>query len=364
MEAYILDETFTSQAIFDTFGSFIWVERFNGAGEFELYMPIRISALNELKIGRYLWRKETRSMMIIETVEIKTSEDMDSNLVVKGRSLESILDRRIVWEQTILSGNFQNAIKKLLDENVIKPNDSSRKIPNFTFKTSTDSKITSLTLSDEIQLFGENLYDTIFSMCEEQNIGFDIFPNGDNGFEFELKTGVDRSYNQDALPWVVFSPSYDNLMNSNYINSYVNFKTIALVGGEGEGSNKKLTIAVDDDGAGEGITRREMYVDASYISTNVQEGYELTTASYYQWIHYQGRLALRETKYTTAFDGEINADIQYIYGRDFYLGDIIQIENENGVTARSRVSEIMWSQDISGTKIVPTFISINERTDV
>lgn len=363
METFVLDETYTTQAIFDTFESFIWVERFNGAGDFELHMPVRISTLNELKIGRYLWRKDTKAQMIIECVEIETNPEEGDKLSVTGRSLESILDRRIVWKQTILSGNFQNGIKKLLDDNVISPSDSSRKIPNFVFKSSTDSNITSLTFDDEVQLFGENLYDAIYSLCEEKKVGFDVFPT-ENGFEFELKAGTDRSYKQNTLPWVVFSPNYDNMLSSNYINSYVNFKTIALVGGEGEGSEKKTTTAVDDDGAGSGLDRREMYVSASFISSNIPEGYEITPASYLEQIRYQGRLELRETKYTTAFDGEISVDVQYVYGKDFYLGDIVQIENEYDVTARSRINEIMWSQDISGTQMVPTFISINEREDL
>lgn len=363
MEAYVLDETYTSQAIFDTFESFIWTERFNGAGDFELHMPVRISALGELKIGRYLWKKDTKAMMIIECVEVETNPEDGDKLTVSGRSLESILDRRIIWKQTILSGNFQNGIKKLLNENVISPSDSSRRIPNFVFKTSTDSKITSLQFEDEVQLFGENLYDQLVSMCSEKNIGFDVFPT-DNGFEFELKAGVDRSYSQSSLPWVVFSPNYDNLLSSNYINSYVNFKTVALVGGEGEGSEKKTATAVDEDGAGSGLNRREMYVSAQSISSNIPEGYEITPESYLKQIQYQGRLELRETKYTTAFDGEVVADVQYIYGKDFYMGDIVQIENEYDVQGQSRITEIMWSQDASGTQMVPTFVSINERKDI
>lgn len=359
---YVLDESYTSQAIFDTFQSVIWVERFNGAGDFQLDMPVRISALSELKIGRYLWKRDTKTQMIIECVEIKTDFDEGSKLTVTGRSLESILDRRIIWKQTILSGNFQNGIKRLLNENVISPSDSSRKIPNFVFKTSEDPKITGLKFDEEVQFFGENLYDTIYSLCEEKNIGFDVFPT-ENGFEFELKAGIDRSYDQSVLPWVVFSPSYDNMLSSNYINSYINFKTIALVGGEGEGSDKKTTTAIDDDGVGSGLTRREMYVSASYVSSNVPDGYEITPSSYLDQIRYQGRIALRETKYTTAFDGEISIDIQYVYGKDFYLGDVVQIENEYDVSAKSRITEIMWSEDVSGHQIIPTFVSINERTD-
>ena len=181
-----------------------------------------------------------------------TSDTEDGNHVtVTGRSLESILDRRIVWGQKLLSGNLQNGIKTLLNENVISPSDSNRKIPNFIFKESIDPAITKLKL--EAQYTGDNLYDVIQKICEEQGIGFKITLNDKKQFVFELYAGFDRSYDQTENPYVIFSPKFENIINSNYIESKASLKTVTLVGGEGEGAGRRYTTV----GGGSGLNRRE-----------------------------------------------------------------------------------------------------------
>ena len=120
----------------------------------------------------------------------------------------------------------------MLNENVISPSDSNRKISNFIFKESTDSAITKLKL--EAQYTGDNLYDVIQKICEEQGIGFKITLNDKKQFVFELYAGFDRSYDQTENPYVIFSPKFENIINSNYIESKASLKTVTLVGGEGE----------------------------------------------------------------------------------------------------------------------------------
>ena len=137
-------------------------------------------------------------MMIVEKIQITSDTEDGNHVTVTGRSLESILDRRIVWGQKLLSGNLQNGIKTLLNENVISPSDSNRKIPNFIFKESTDPAITKLKL--EAQYTGDNLYDVIQKICEEQGIGFKITLNDEKQFVFELYAGSDRSYDQTENP--------------------------------------------------------------------------------------------------------------------------------------------------------------------
>lgn len=49
--------------------------------------------------------------MIVEKIQITSDTEDGNHVTVTGRSLESILDRRIVWGQKLLSGNLQNGIK-------------------------------------------------------------------------------------------------------------------------------------------------------------------------------------------------------------------------------------------------------------
>ena len=139
-------------------------------------------------------------------------------MTISGRSLESILERRIIWGQMTFSGTLQTQVKAMLDSCIISPTITDRKIPNFIFQESTDPAITSITLADT-QYNGENLYDAICKLCESNKVGFKIILNDSNQFVFSLYKGTDRSYDQDANPYVIFSPKFENIINSKYIKS-------------------------------------------------------------------------------------------------------------------------------------------------
>lgn len=222
MELLVLNTAFESIAVVDTYESLIWTDRYNAYGDFEIFFAMDTGLLEYLKEDNYLWLKESEHCMIIEEIKIDSDTEDGNHLIVTGRSLESILERRIIWGQRIFSGNLQNAIQTMLNENIISPSIADRKIPNFTFKASTDSKVTGLTIDN--QYTGDDLYTVIKGLCEENNIGFKIILTDDNKFEFCLYAGADRSYDQTENPYVVFSPNFENIINSNYYSSKANLK--------------------------------------------------------------------------------------------------------------------------------------------
>lgn len=353
MDATVLDSNYETFSMIDNFSSFIWTDRYIGYGDFEIYMPATTSVLSTLKQDQYISQRNSDRYMIIEKLETKTDVETGTYLLISGRSLESILERRIVWGLKTITGNFQSAIQTLLTENVISPDDPTRSISNFIFRPSTDERITSLNVS--LQLIGDNLYDVIFAVCDQAGVGFRVLPEDHGGFIFELYMGEDRSYSQEILSWVVFSPDYENLLSSNYIETKQSFKNTALVGGEGEGAEQ---IMVEVNASSEyGLNRRETFVQASDISSSTEEG-TLTPEEYKELLIMKGLEALAEVQPTQAFEGEINATGQFVYGKDFYIGDLVQVVNEYGMEARSRVSELIQTHDEFGESFIPTFITV------
>lgn len=355
MDLLILDEGFNGIETLDIFESLIWTDRYSEYGDFEIYTSASLQMLNKLKQDRYLWNRESDHVMIVEDIEITTDIESGSHLCITGRSLESILERRIVWNQTIIRGNLQNGIKKLLDENVIAPTDENRKISNFVFETSEDEEVTRLTVS--AQYTGDNLYDVISSLCKSFGIGFKILLSDDGKFVFSLYAGKDRSYDQTLNPYVVFSPGFDNILNSNYVESKKTLKTVTLVAGEGEGSDRKTITAECNDGAGTGLSRRELYTDARDISMTAQEG--ITEAEYLLQLTQRGQEALADNVATKSFEGEVDSARTYKFGEDYYIGDVVQVINEFGIESRSRVEELVISQSTSGIEMYPTFTIIS-----
>ena len=141
MELWVLDSKLQAIHLMDTFESLIWTDRYYECGDFEIHSSVTDILRKVLVSDNYLWSKNSEHTMIVEDIQIESDVEDGGRLTVTGRSLESILDRRIVFNKTVLSGNLQDGIKRLLNENVISPTDSSRKIENFIFEASDDEYV-------------------------------------------------------------------------------------------------------------------------------------------------------------------------------------------------------------------------------
>lgn len=69
----------------------------------------------------------------------------------------------------------------------------------------------------------------------------------------------------------------------------------------------------------------------------------------------EGTEALAEKDVTTSFEGEIANDVNFIYGKDYFLGDLVQIISGYGIEATTRVIEMIDSEDVNGTNLILTF---------
>lgn len=366
MEIFVLDSNFETLTCIDRYESLIWTERYFEAGDFELYLPLDIAMVQILVKDNYLFIKESDVIMVIETIDIDTSEK-GVYVKVSGRSLESILDRRIVWAETEINDTLQNGIKRLINENAISPSIADRKIPNLTFKDSTDTRITSLPM--EAYYYGDNLYDSVVYACTEANIGFKIRLVGGK-MQFEFYKGLDRTYNQTDRPYVIFSPEYDNILTSEYYESNEGLKNCALVSNEvrekteidSEGNatvtpGYMRTVEVKPDWYQSGLGRREVFYDVS-VADEDEDGNELTEDEKKAQMKTEALEELAETNITKVFDASVDASRQFIYRKDFDIGDVVQIKNEYGYESKARITEIIISSNTEGDGLYPTFTVI------
>lgn len=355
MEFLVLDKSFRTVAVIDSFESLIWTDRYSKCGDFEIYTSYTQENMENLKTDFYIWTDSSEHQMIIENRKITSDIELGSHLTITGRSLESVLDRRIVWTQTILNGSLEEQVKKLLNENVISPSDQKRKIENFVFGNSDDSYIESLSI--RMQFTGDSVYDAVRKICDSVDIGFKVSLNQNNQFEFKLYSGKDRSYGQNKNMFVVFSPNFDNIIDTNYYESKKNLKNVSLVGGEGEGADRRTVVVGDEDLTG--LDRREIYTDARDLSSETQDG-TMTSSQYDYLLRQRGYEDLTENKIIQTFDGQVEATNLYRYGEDFFMGDITELENEFGMTSRIRVVEYIICEDQNGKTEYPTFEVVEE----
>lgn len=355
MDLLVLNENFETIFVLDTYESLIWVDKFAEPGTFEIYTRVTDDIVNYCKPNYYLVNNDSEHVMIIEDISIESNVETGDKIKIVGRSLESILDRRIVWSQTNIDGNLQSGVQTLINNAIISPSIAGRAISNFIFEQAPQTETAITALEMEHQYTGDNLLEVITSLCEEKKIGFKITLNDQNQFVFRLYSGVDRSYAQDTLPYVVFSPSYDNVINSNFLEKNSITKNVALVGGEGEGTSR-ITETV---GTETGLLRREVFVDARDIRKE-----SLNPTKYKAKLASKGKDSLAEiNKDRESFDGKCDTTLGlYVYGRDFFMGDIVQMANEYGMEASSRITEFTWSYSTSGFETYPTFEPVENST--
>lgn len=353
MDISVLNTNFEVISVIDSFDSLIWTDRYNRYGDFELHTVFRPELLDVIKEDYYFRIKESEHIMIVEDIRISSDVENGDKLTVSGKSLESILTRRIVWSQTQIKDRLQNAVEKLLFDNFIRPSDPKRKIPNFVFRKNQHPILNFLQL--DTQYTGDNVYDVITNLCDIFSMGFRITLNDANQFVFELYYGENRSYSQEENPYVIFSPKFENILNSNYYSSNGEYKNVVLIAGEGEGSARKTSNIGDS----EGLTRRELFVDARDISSDIDGERTLSDSEYDSKLKNRGREKLKECSRNTAFEGEVDYFGMFRYGRDYFIGDIVQISNEYGHEGKVFISEVVTSQDNSGYSIYPTFKKID-----
>lgn len=361
MELYILDKSFNKLSIIDEYQSILWIDRYYEPGQFELYLGADSKLLNYLVIGNYIVHRDSEHVMVIEGVRIETSVEEGNHFTITGRSVEAFIGRRIIWRQTDFNNVYlQTAIQRLLNENLISPTLTLRKIPNFIFSASTDPKIISQKIT--AQYTGDNLLEVLNEICLDKKLGFKVVLDSSNRFVFSLYAGTDRSYDQTSETYVVFSPKFDNIINSNYFESDVNYKNVTLVAGAGEGVDR-LTYTV---GTTAGLERRELFTDARDISDKDEDNVDIPLPVYNEKLKERGKekLAADENKKEKTFDGKVDSSQTFVYGEDFYLGDVVQVRNEYGLQGAARVIEYVMSESVEGgLEYYPTFEAIQEEVE-
>lgn len=340
MYIYVLDTDRKRIGLIDNYVSLIWTTRYYGYGDFELYLPVTSEYLDLLREDYYLQITESDTVMIIEAITIKTDAENGNYLTVSGRSVESLLDHRVVCDRM----NADNMAIETLANYLVDWN-FSNPLTNKAERMMEEVAVTSETkgFSEKItaQYFGDNVYESVSELCQSYGYGFRM-PLIDGKFTFEMYKGKNRTRSQkDNIP-AVFSPEFENLVNTEYTYNKQDYKNVAFVAGEGEGTARKTVFS----GTKTGRERREMYVDARDLSSegvSPQEKYGFMLFS-------RGRDKLAEMSVTSEYVGEVNNFPEYCG-----LGDIVEVENEFGMKATARITEIIESYSTSGNTRVPTF---------
>lgn len=358
MEVYILDDLLRRVEVIDRFESLIWTERWASWGDIEMSIRSSFESRSLLKSGVRLALDRSYRVMTIETVEDGTTADGIKILKIKGRSLEMLFEDRMArfvktslnttptWDITDTPGAvMRKIVKDVCVTGVLSIHD---KIP-FIIESRHPS-LPADTIAEPIdpilvKIEPKTVYEALTSLSNTWVLGFRLLRDSDlSKVYFDVYSGIDRTASQMVSPAVVFAPELDNLQNTTEMSTIEGAKNVAYVmaaNGFMEVIAQGVDIEVD------GFERRVLVVNASDIV--LVAGAPLDSA-----MLQRGKEALAEHRAFQAFDGEINQNSQYKYNIDYYLGDLVEMRNTDGIANRMRVTEQIFVHDREGEREYPT----------
>lgn len=345
MDLWIYTENFEALGIVDTATSIIWANRYRQCGDFEIYISASAAMLDLLQEDRLVIRPDDEMIGIIEQVKTGTDTEDGDYIIASGRCARSILARRIIWDQTEINGTVENGLRKLITDALIFPAIAARKFDRLLL-----APAHGFTETIQAQYTGDNLLEAVENLCATTNYGFKITRQGTK-FLLDFYKGTDRTAGQTDNPRVIFSEDYQNLQSTEYTLNKTDYRSVALVAGEGEGDARRRTIvgrSVDQSG----LHRREMYVDARDISSN--DG-EISTSAYMAQLAERGNQSLSEAPIVRSMEGAIEPTMMFEYKKDYFLGDLVTVINKHGIQADTQVLEIVETWDSDGYTVTPTF---------
>ena len=357
MEIRLLNKKFVPVDVVDIYTSLIWTDRYYECGDFELKIPMAYLP-SKMAVGLYLSYDRSDHAMVIETMQIDRTESDENIVTVTGRSLEALLDRRVIYEYIYAKDTpIEDYVKMLLEKAVISPEKDYRKIDGFTFSASGSADISAIKI--EAQHQGESLYDALCEICKKQHIGWRLRLVG-GCLKFSLYKGRDKSAS------VIFSENMNNIAECQFLRSVKDYRNAALIiGGEDADAGKVYTDvdSADSNGLAVGIQRRELAVKSSAkYKTKDSAGNSVTLSSdqYIAVLQNEGKEKLTKHRVTSTVNGKTDsAEGQFQYGVNFSLGDIVTLDMGFASSVFSRVTEATFSVGIDGFEMYQSF----ENTD-
>lgn len=390
MQLYTLDGTsFLPNGYIQGYSSLIWTERYLSPGEFEL-VTAEPEILSKLPPGTLLCIQESAVIMMVDTVNLRQNEAGYPESVVTGRTIDAILDERVIWGPhgasmvtpryytskdialVCLWGVIVNATVNDVINTTARPSvlATGSYIPNVIV---TDSAPISTELIQKFTLQMGAASQVIRDFLGNEFLGIRtmrpglssepfkvVSVNTTNGaskgtiskvpaFEYikarlDVFKGVDRTRGQTAVTPVVFVAAAGHLINVEILDSDKDFATTLII------STPATTYASNTVYAKPppGFNTKVRYFDGSSLVEDldlIDADQVIDSVTKRYWADHSGRAIL---------DGDVSDLIPYQYGLDYFIGDLVTLQYNN-LNQTVWVSEYTRAQDKDGERAYPTF---------
>lgn len=310
----------------------------NGIGSLELVISEAIPNANLISENDILWfDHEYNKAFIVEHIETELS---GSNMTyrITANHLNVLLHDYITippsGEDTdVRTGSREQVVRQWVEQNCISPDNTPRaQYP--------------LVLSEAGGFGGTITEQSRFAVLSDEitrallpdDLGWRVDLDLENSrFIFKVLDGVNRTSAQDANSRILFGLRYGNIAGFRKVTDTISAKTVAFIGGQGDGSTRLL---VEVDGAGNG-RRKEFFIDAQDVGTSnelAERGYQ----------------ALSDAAAVNSFEFEVISR-QFHYERDYDLGDFVTVVVDKDTFQHLQIRELREIYEQGKITVKPVF---------
>ncbi len=353
---YVCNKNFERLGFIGNFSYLLWRKKYGPGSEAELHVDVTTKNIELLRKGNIIYRQDDNEAMYIYYRQFDDSSGVDQ-LVIKCFSLTRWTDRRILWKQYDFNATPEKIMRQSIIDNMISPADPTRKIPQVQLAV-----LKNIGQPIQQQISYKQVNEVCENLCTTHDIGMRCLFDGQT-LKYDFYEGADRTINQSINPRIILSKSRSNLLKRKYEDADNDLKTTALIGGAGEGTDRKMATICT---AFTGLNRREIFIDAREISDTRDSNGEqipISAGEYNSLLVAKGEEKKAEYTEFIGFDCELDVTKENTkYNEDFFLGDLITIkDDELGILMNSRVMQAdeVFQQDgksiyVTVGKSVPT----------
>ncbi len=369
MELVTLDSQFQPSRIVDNYKSLLWAERYLEHSDFELVSNDISRCISMLPLESTVSIRESTVPMVVEDYKIRKPLRGAPEVVITGRSFETVLERRasvislppdyatearIPW---MMSADKESDAAYKVIRTVI--GDGPRNIPGGPQVLTTIAPAVSpldaipeinpilpidysAGLTREFDIPAQNLYKTVLDLLATNRHGIkSIRPEvGGTKIRIEIYNGADLTQT------VAFDARFDQLDDATYLLSNRGSANVGYI----YGSNGASVVRKNNGGTEvSGLNRRVLLIDEAGDQTLTNTDVRTSRAL----------VELYKYNATALFDGETSEQVAAEFGQKYFLGDLLKLVGEYGLSQNVRVAEFIRSSDASGNKAYPTFEAVD-----
>lgn len=341
----------------DRYSSLQLTRSWHGIGSVELRINRYIRGANDLQRGKIIFpHNQLHKGYVIRHREIELDENgkASENWIIRALPLKSWLAQRLTYPPAHTAydnkqSDAETVMRHYVANNIVSPADVDRTMPGIVLE---DNLHRGPNVSWQSRY--KNLAEELEKIGLYSGLGWNVEVDTTNQqYVFKVLEGRDLTVNQSGLPPAIFSPEFNTLGQLSYTESDLNYRNFAVVGGQGEGIERRIVTVGDSAG----FERFELFVDARDVEEETQgENDEEPTPRPEQDIIddliNRGEHALTEYEQEIYVEGQALTKSRLEYEKDYDLGDIVTLQNKDwGITMDARITGVTEIYEPSGKKV-------------